>query len=70
MLYLVFNEGYSAGDGESRAELCGDLEQRLGQAETFTEAISLIAHGAVRIDPGGRRVQVSSGRDGGDGPAR
>jgi RNA polymerase sigma-70 factor (ECF subfamily) len=24
MLYLVFNEGYSAGDGEARAELCGE----------------------------------------------
>jgi RNA polymerase sigma-70 factor (ECF subfamily) len=24
MLYLVFNEGYSAGDGEARAQLCGE----------------------------------------------
>jgi RNA polymerase sigma-70 factor (ECF subfamily) len=24
MIYLVFNEGYSAGDGEARAQLCGE----------------------------------------------
>jgi phosphoribosylglycinamide formyltransferase 1 len=37
--------------------------------DLLTEAVRLIARGAVRVDPGGRRVQVSSARDGGDGPA-
>jgi phosphoribosylglycinamide formyltransferase 1 len=39
--------------------------------DLLTEAVRLIARGAVRPDPAHpRRIQVSSGRNGGDGPAR
>jgi phosphoribosylglycinamide formyltransferase-1 len=37
--------------------------------DLLTEAVRLIARGAVRIAPGSRRVQVSSARDGGHGSA-
>jgi phosphoribosylglycinamide formyltransferase-1 len=35
--------------------------------DLLTEALRLIAHGAVRVAPGARRVQVSSAPDGGHG---
>jgi phosphoribosylglycinamide formyltransferase 1 len=54
-----------AADAEAVRAALRPLEHDL-----LTEAVRLIAHGAVRIEPSGRRVQVSSGRDGGDGPAR
>ena len=65
MIYLVFNEGYSAGNGSARAELCGEairlarLLLRLFQTEPEImglTALMLLQHaraaGAVRC--GGR----------------
>jgi phosphoribosylglycinamide formyltransferase-1 len=37
--------------------------------DLLTEAVRLIALGAVHVEPGARRVQVSSAPDGGDGSA-
>ncbi len=67
MLYLVFNEGYSAGDGEARAELCGEairlarLLLRLFPAEPEImglTALMLLQHAraAARFDKAGEIV--------------
>ena len=67
MLYLVFNEGYSAGDNPARAELCGEairltrLLLRLYQAEPEIMgllALMLLQHARTpaRFDAGGQIV--------------
>jgi RNA polymerase sigma-70 factor, ECF subfamily len=67
MIYLVFNEGYSAGDGSARAELCGEairlarLLLRLFQAEPEImglTALMLLQHAraASRFDAAGEIV--------------
>jgi RNA polymerase sigma-70 factor, ECF subfamily len=67
MIYLVFNEGYSAGDGSARAELCGEairlarLLLRLFQAEPEImglTALMLLQHAraASRLDAAGEIV--------------
>jgi len=57
MIYLVFNEGYSAGDGSTRAELCGEairlarLLLRLFQTEPEImglTALMLLQHARAR----------------------
>ncbi len=57
MIYLVFNEGYSAGDGSARAELCGEairlarLLLRLFQTEPEImglAALMLLQHARAR----------------------
>jgi phosphoribosylglycinamide formyltransferase-1 len=53
-----------AADAETVRSALRPLEHDL-----LTEAVRLIAAGRVRVTPGDRRVQVSSARDGGDGPA-
>jgi phosphoribosylglycinamide formyltransferase 1 len=54
----------AAEDAEAVRTALRPLEHDL-----LTEAVRLIAAERVRVGPGGRRVQVSSARDGGDGPA-
>jgi RNA polymerase sigma-70 factor, ECF subfamily len=67
MVYLVFNEGYSAGDAEARAALCDEairlsrLLQRLFQTEPEVmglTALMLLQHarGAARFDQDGEAV--------------
>jgi RNA polymerase sigma-70 factor (ECF subfamily) len=67
MIYLVFNEGYSAADGSARAELCGEairlarLLLRLFQAEPEImglTALMLLQHSRApaRFDPTGEIV--------------
>ncbi|MCR5874318.1 RNA polymerase sigma factor [Phenylobacterium sp. J426] len=67
MLYLVFNEGYSAGDNPARSELCGEairlarLLLRLYQAEPEVMgllALMLIQHARspARVDAEGQIV--------------
>ncbi len=67
MVYLVFNEGYSAGDGSARAELCGEairlarLLLRLFQTEPEImglTALMLLQHAraAARFDSAGEIV--------------
>jgi RNA polymerase sigma-70 factor (ECF subfamily) len=67
MIYLVFNEGYSAGDGSARAELCGEairlarLLLRLFQTEPEImglAALMLLQHArsAARFDTAGEIV--------------
>ncbi len=67
MIYLLFNEGYSAGDGSARAALCGEairlarLLLRLFQAEPEImglAALMLLQHAraAARLDAAGEIV--------------
>ena len=67
MLYLLFNEGYSAGDGEARAQLCDEairlarLLLRLFPAEPEImglTALMLLQHARspARFDPAGEIV--------------
>src|SRR5712671_4519196 len=67
MVYLVFNEGYSAGDGSARAELCGEairlarLLLRLFQTEPEImglTALMLLQHAraAARFDGAGEII--------------
>jgi len=67
MIYLLFNEGYSAGDGSARTELCGEairlarLLLRLFQAEPEVmglTALMLLQHSraAARFDAAGEIV--------------
>ena len=67
MVYLVFNEGYSAGDGSARAELCGEairlarLLLRLFQTEPEImglTALMLLQHAraAARFDSAGEII--------------
>ena len=67
MIYLVFNEGYSAGDGSARAELCGEsirlarLLLRLFQTEPEImglTALMLLQHARApaRFDAAGEIV--------------
>ena len=67
MVYLIFNEGYSAGDAEARAALCDEairlsrLLQRLFQTEPEVmglTALMLLQHarGAARFDEAGEVI--------------
>jgi RNA polymerase sigma-70 factor (ECF subfamily) len=67
MIYLVFNEGYSAGDNPARADLCGEairlgrLLQRLFQAEPEImglTALMLLQHARApaRFDAAGEII--------------
>ena len=71
MIYLVFNEGYSAGDNPARAQLCGEairlgrLLLRLFQTEPEIMgllALMLLQHSrlAARFDEGGAPVLLEA----------
>ena len=71
MIYLVFNEGYSAGDGSARAELCGEairlarLLLRLFQTEPDIMglvALMLLQHARspARFDGAGKVVLLEA----------